>query len=142
MGTIPLGEDILLARHGSNIVKLRQDRKHRSTVAYLRGGEIDTASNVLMATQEVAPVVSQAAFEQAQPAAGQPATPAASISAGAARYLNNESAISRDEVRSLAKISLGFSAIMGTVFGGLLLALYKVGGTEAFDSIATMTTMQ
>lgn len=142
MGTIPLGEDILLARHGSNIVKLRQDRKHRSTVAYLRGGEIDTASNVLMATQEVAPVVSQAAFEQAQPAAGQPATPAASISAGAARYLSNESAISRDEVRSLAKISLGFSAIMGTVFGGLLLALYKVGGPEAFDSIATMTTMQ
>ena len=142
MGTIPLGEDILLVRHGSNIVKFRQDRKHRSTVAYLRGGEIDIASNILMAAPAVAPAISQTASAQAQPAAEKPATPAASISAGAARYLNNESAISREEVRSLAKISLGFSAIMGTVFGGLLLALYKVGGPEAFDSIATMTTMQ
>lgn len=140
MGTIPLGEDILLARHGSNIVKLRQDRKHRATVAYLRDGEIDTASNILKKAPIAAAAISQAA--PSRPVADKPATPAASISRGAARYLNNESAISRQEVRSLAKISLGFSAVMGTIFGGLLLALYKVGGPEAVNSLATMSTLQ
>ncbi|MFJ2619270.1 hypothetical protein [Glutamicibacter sp. NPDC087344] len=140
MGTIPLGEDILLARHGSNIVKFRQNRKHRETVAFLRGGDIDTAPNTVNAVPVAARSISQ--IESAYPAAQVPESPAASISRGAARYLNNESAISRQEVRSLAKISLGFSALMGTIFGGLLLALYKVGGPEAFDSIATMSTMQ
>ncbi|MBM7769541.1 hypothetical protein [Glutamicibacter nicotianae] len=123
MASIPLGEDILLARHGANIVKLRQDRKNRMTVAYLRSGAIDTASNLL-----TAPV----------PAL----TPAASITEGAARYLNDEAEISRREVRSLVKISLGFSALMGVVFGGLVLALYKVGGNEALQSLSYMSAVQ
>ncbi|WP_413454985.1 hypothetical protein ACLQ8T_13915 [Glutamicibacter sp. FR1] len=123
MASIPLGEDILLARHGANIVKLRQDRKNRMTVAYLRSGAIDTASNLL-----TAPV----------PAL----TPAASITEGAARYLNDEAEISRGEVRSLVKISLGFSALMGVVFGGLVLALYKVGGNEALQSLSYMSAVQ
>lgn len=119
MATIPLGEDILLARHGANIVKLRQDRKTRSTVAVLRDGQMDTASNLLTFST---PSLS----------------PAASFSRGAVRYLNDEAEVSRGEVRSLIKISLGFSAVMGIVFGGLVLALYKVGGNEAIQSLAYM----
>jgi len=119
MATIPLGEDILLARHGANIVKLRQDRKTRSTVAVLRDGKMDTASNLLTSST---PSLS----------------PAASFSRGAVRYLNDEAEVSRGEVRSLIKISLGFSAVMGIVFGGLVLALYKVGGNEAIQSLAYM----
>ncbi|KSU65276.1 MULTISPECIES: hypothetical protein [Micrococcaceae] len=119
MATIPLGEDILLVRHGANIVKLRQDRKNRATIAFLRDGQTDSASNV---STVAAPAL----------------TPAASISKGAAKYLNDEAEVSRGEVRSLVKISLGFSAVMGTVFGGLLLALYKVGGNEAIQSLAYM----
>jgi len=45
-------------------------------------------------------------------------------------------------VRSLIKISLGFSAVMGIVFGGLVLALYKVGGNEALQSLAYMGGVQ
>lgn len=123
MATIPLGEDILLARHGANIVKLRQDRKNGATVAHLRGGGTDSASNLLTLP---APAL----------------TPAANFSRGAARYLNDEAEISRGEVRGLVKISLGFSAVMGIVFGGLVLALYKVGGNEAVQSLANMGTIQ
>ncbi|GAA0195330.1 hypothetical protein ACF046_06415 [Glutamicibacter creatinolyticus] len=115
MSTIPLGEDILLARHGSNIVKLRQDRKNRQTVAYLRDGATDTAANVL----------------------GVPAlTPAATFGQSVQTYLNDEAAVSRKEVRSLAKLSLGFSAFTGAVFGGLLLLAYKVGGSELLDNLS------
>lgn len=116
MSTIPLGEDILLARHGANIVKLRQDRKNRQTVAYLRDGATDTAANVL-----AVPVL----------------TPAASFSRGVQTYLNDEAAVTRKEVRSLAKLSLGFSAVAGALFGGLLLIAYKVGGNEMLDHIST-----
>ncbi|MGO2121640.1 hypothetical protein ACTXM3_07180 [Glutamicibacter arilaitensis] len=123
MASIPLGEDILLARHGASIVKFRQDRKNRMTVAYLRGGAIDSASNLI-----AAPV----------PAL----TPAASFSQGAVRYLNDEAEVSRGEVRSLVKISLGFSAVMGIVFGGLVLALYKIGGNEAIQSLTYMGASQ
>ncbi|WP_313811345.1 hypothetical protein [Glutamicibacter sp.] len=118
MGTIPLGEDILLARHGANIVKLRQNRKQRTTIAYLRDGETDSASNVITLTSVT--------------------TPAANISRSAEKYLNDEAEISRAEVRSLVKISLGFSAVLGTIFGGLLLALYKIGGPEAMNSLANL----
>ncbi|UUX58396.1 hypothetical protein [Glutamicibacter halophytocola] len=123
MATIPLGEDILLARHGANIVKLRQDRKNRETIAFLRDGQTDSASNLLAVSAGVL-------------------TPAASFSHGAAKYLNDEAEVSRGEVRSLIKISLGFSAVMGIVFGGLVLALYKVGGNEALQSLAYMGGVQ
>ena len=93
------------------------------TVAYLRSGATDTASNLL-----TTPV----------PAL----TPAASFTEGAVRYLNDEAEISRGEVRSLVKISLGFSALMGVVFGGLVLALYKVGGNEALQSLSYMSAVQ
>ncbi|MGP4995276.1 hypothetical protein [Glutamicibacter ardleyensis] len=122
MGAIPLGEDILLARHGESIIKFRQDRKNRATVAYLRGGEMDSASNILSAN-----VLSTSVR-----------TPVQTISQGTMTCLNNESSVSRQEVRSLVKVSLGFSAVMGVVFGGLLLALYKVGGNEAITSLSSM----
>ncbi|UYQ76973.1 hypothetical protein OF385_13260 [Glutamicibacter sp. JL.03c] len=123
MATIPLGEDILLARHGANIVKLRQDRRNRATIAILRDGQTDSASNLLTLPARAL-------------------TPAASFSQGAAKYLNDEAEVSRGEVRSLVKISLGFSAAMGIVFGGLVLALYKVGGNEALQSLAYMGGVQ
>lgn len=123
MATIPLGEDILLARHGANIVKLRQDRKNRATIAILRDGQTDAASNLMTLPARAL-------------------TPAASIIQGAAKYLNDEAEVSRGEVRSLVKISLGFSAAMGIVFGGLVLALYKVGGNEAIQSLAYMGGVQ
>lgn len=40
-----LGEDILLARHGGAILRLRQDHRTGQTVATLRGGTTDAAPN-------------------------------------------------------------------------------------------------
>ena len=122
MSTIPLGEDILLARHGSNIKKFRQDRKHRLTIAYLRTGGIDTASNQFQA----APVL----------------TPAASFSRNAAQYLNDEAAVSRKEVRMLAKITLGYTAVATAVFGGLIGVLYRIGGVDALQVAANAMSMR
>lgn len=116
MNTIPLGEDILLARHGANIVKLRQDRRNRQTVAVLRNGGTDTASNQLEAV-----VLS----------------PAASIGRGVQAYLNDETAIDRSELRSLAKLALGFTAVTGAIFGGLLWVSYRVGGEELLTDLTT-----
>ncbi|WP_431710285.1 hypothetical protein [Glutamicibacter uratoxydans] len=116
MSSIPLGEDILLARHGANIVKLRQDRRNRQTVALLKDGATDTASNEL----EVAVL-----------------SPAASMSRGVRSYLNDDAPVKRSEVRSLAKISLGFSAITGVVFGALLLITYRIGGNELLENMST-----
>lgn len=121
MGAIPLGEDILLARHGSNIMKFRQDRKNRATVAYLRSGDMDSASNVV-ATRVM--------------------TPAESFSRGAVDYFNDEATVSRQEVRSLVKISLGFTAGIAAIFGGLMFALYKFGGDQAITSLANMGGIQ
>ena len=125
MGTIPLGEDILLARHGERIVKFRQDRKKRSTIAYLNNGTVDSASNEVFAS----------ALQYAK-------TPAVALNEKARRYVNNESAVKREEVRALARISVGFSALVGTIFGGLLLAIYKMGGTEALASLANSGMLQ
>lgn len=116
MSSIPLGEDILLARHGANIVKLRQDRRNRQTVALLKDGATDTASNELGVA-----VLS----------------PAASMSRGVRSYLNDDAPVKRSEVRSLAKISLGFSAITGVVFGALLLITYRIGGNELLENMST-----
>lgn len=116
MSSIPLGEDILLARHGANIVKLRQDRRNRQTVALLKDGATDTASNELGVA-----VLS----------------PAASMSRGVRSYLNDEAPVKRSEVRSLGKISLGFSAITGVVFGALLLITYRIGGNELLENMST-----
>lgn len=118
MGTIPLGEDILLARHGSNIVKLRQDRKQQTTIAYLRDGATDSASNLITLTAVT--------------------TPAQNIVEGAAKYLNDEAEISRSEMRTLGKISLGYSAAAGVVFGGLMLLLYKMSDSAIFENLASM----
>ncbi|WP_130451308.1 hypothetical protein [Zhihengliuella halotolerans] len=43
----PLGEDILLARHGDAVTRFRQDRRLGVTVAVLRGGGRDSAPNRL-----------------------------------------------------------------------------------------------
>ena len=100
MSTIPLGEDILLARHGANIVKLRQDRKTRQTVAYLRDGATDTAANVL-----AVPVL----------------TPAASFIRGVQASHKDEAAAARRELRALANLSLAFVAEAGAFSEELLL---------------------
>lgn len=45
VSTGSLGEDILLARHGDQILRLRQDHRTGQTVATLRGGTTDAAPN-------------------------------------------------------------------------------------------------
>ncbi|WP_077488925.1 hypothetical protein [Sinomonas mesophila] len=47
-GRMHLGEDILLARHGSRIQSLRLDRRADRMVATLTDGTIDCASNRLL----------------------------------------------------------------------------------------------
>ncbi|WP_188805370.1 hypothetical protein [Citricoccus zhacaiensis] len=42
-----MGEDILLARHGDHIIRLRQDARAGQTVATLRDGSSDAAPNHL-----------------------------------------------------------------------------------------------
>ncbi|GAB3620167.1 hypothetical protein GCM10027417_14280 [Glutamicibacter endophyticus] len=117
MSTIPLGEDILLARHGANIIKFRQDRKNGRTVAYLRNGQTDTAANLVARVGAL--------------------TPADSMRGAAERFLNDEATVSRREARTLAKISLGYSIVAGVVFGGLLLALYHVGGADSLQYLTS-----
>lgn len=83
-GRMRLGEDILLARHGSNIASMRLDRRADRMVATLRDGSIDCASNSLLAT---AP------------------SPVARLGAQLTAVRNDTASVSRAEIRTLAKFS-------------------------------------
>lgn len=83
----PLGEDILLARHGDAVKRFRQDRRLGVTVAVLRGGGRDSAPNRLDAVV---------------PSALPPAERAAAVMGDFRAGLSNAQ---RAEARYLAKVA-------------------------------------
>lgn len=86
----PLGEDILLARHGDRVVRMTQDRGRGVTVAVLRGGEVDVAPNRLDVVVPAPPAERAAAFVR--------------------DYRAGQSGVDRDEVRLLVRMSAIWTA--------------------------------
>ena len=120
--TMPLGEDILLARHGSNIVEMTQDRKNNLTRARLVDGTLDTASNFLVSLNAMAAV-----------------TPAERFTKVAGDYSADRLPVSRQEVRFMAKIT-GIWAVASTAFiGALGWVIFNYGDPESLVGIMGTT---
>ena len=119
---MPLGEDILLARHGSNIVEMTQDRKNNLTRARLVDGSIDTASNFLVNLNAMAAV-----------------TPVERFSKVAGDYSADRLPVSRQEIRFMAK-STGIWAVASTAFiGALGWVIFNYGDPESLVGIMGTT---
>ncbi|GHG51570.1 hypothetical protein GCM10012320_21000 [Sinomonas cellulolyticus] len=110
-GRMRLGEDILLARHGSSIVSMRLDRRADCMVATLRDGSIDCASNRILATGP---------------------SPLARLGAQVQALREDRAEVSRSEVKTLLKFSAIWLAI-SVVFtvGVVCLAAFAPGGADA-----------
>jgi hypothetical protein len=111
--TMPLGEDILLARHGSNIAEMTQDRKNNLTRARLVDGSIDTASNFLVSLNAMAAV-----------------TPAERFSKVAGDYSADRLSVSRSEIRFMAKLSAVWGVASLAFIGGMSWVVYNYGDPE------------
>lgn len=111
--TMPLGEDILLARHGSNIVEMTQDRKRNLTRARLADGSIDTASNFLVSLNAMAAI-----------------TPAERLGKVAGDYSADRLPVSRSDIRFMAKLSAAWGVASLALIGGMSWALYTFGDPD------------
>ncbi|RAX48729.1 hypothetical protein DQ353_13435 [Arthrobacter sp. AQ5-05] len=112
--TMPLGEDILLARHGSSIVEMTQDRKNNLTRARLVDGSTDTASNFLVSLNAMAAT-----------------TPAERFTKVAGDYSADRLPVSRQEIRFMAKVT-GIWAVASTAFiGALGWVIFNYGDHES-----------
>ena len=111
--TMPFGEDILLARHGSNIAEMTQDRKHNLTRARLADGSIDTASNFLVSLNAMAAI-----------------TPAERLGKVAGDYSADRLPVSRSDIRFMAKLSAAWGVASLALIGGMSWALYTFGDPE------------
>ena len=112
--TMPLGEDILLARHGDRIVEMTQDRKNQLTIARLVDGSIDSASNYLVNIKEMMAL-----------------TPAERMSNLAGDYSADRLQISRKDIKFMMRISAIWTAASAVVIGGMTWAIYTYGDAEA-----------
>lgn len=112
--TMPLGEDILLARHGDRIVEMTQDRKNQLTTARLVDGSIDSASNYLVNIKEMMAL-----------------TPAERMSNLAGDYSADRLQISRKDIKFMMRISAIWTAASAVVIGGMTWAIYTYGDAEA-----------
>ena len=110
---MPFGEDILLARHGSNIAEMTQDRKHNLTRARLADGSIDTASNFLVSLNAMAAI-----------------TPAERLGKVAGDYSADRLPVSRSDIRFMAKLSAAWGVASLALIGGMSWALYTFGDPE------------
>ena len=100
-GRMHLGEDILLARHGSRIQSLRLDRRADRMVATLTDGTIDCASNRLLPSGP---------------------TPVEVLRAKVEAVRADTASVSRQELRTLARFSavwLGISVILTAIIVGI-----------------------
>ncbi|MFF5792057.1 hypothetical protein ACFY5D_08430 [Paeniglutamicibacter sp. NPDC012692] len=115
---MPLGEDILLARHGDRIVDMTQDRKNNVTRARLSDGTSDTASNFLVNLNAIAAV-----------------TPAERLSKVAGDYSADRLSISRKEIRLMMRLSAVWAVVSAAIVGGLTWAIYSYGDPETLVQI-------
>lgn len=116
--TMPLGEDILLARHGDRIIQLRQDRKHDLTIARLHDGHTDWAANTLAGMSERIPE-----------------SPAMWMGRLADDFKADKLPMPSGEVRFLAKLGViwgGLSLVLST---GILWLTYQSANPELMHSM-------
>lgn len=112
----PLGEDILLARHGANVRRIRQDRTLGVSVAELRSGGVDVAPNRL---DGGAPVLA-------------PAERAATLLGD---YRAGRTGISRAEVRILGRVAAVWSVAAVAVGAG---AAWVMSGMMDAETLRAM----
>lgn len=113
---MPLGEDILLARHGSHIVEMTQDRRNNVTRARLADGSIDTASNFLVSLNAMASAAQ---------------TPASRFSKAADSYSADQLPVSRKEIRFMAKLAGAWAATSLVFVGGLSWVIFTYGDPDS-----------
>lgn len=117
---MPLGEDILLARHGSNIVQMTQDRRNNLTRARLADGRIDTASNFLVNLNAMSAVAQ---------------TPASRFGKVAEDYSADQLPVSRKEIRFMAKLAGAWAATSLVFVGGLSWVIFKYGDADSLIQV-------
>lgn len=117
---MPLGEDILLARHGSNIVEMTQDRRNNLTRARLADGRIDTASNFLVGLNAMSAVAQ---------------TPASRLDKVAENYSADKLPVSRKEMRFMAKLAGAWAATSLVIVGGLSWVIFTYGDAESLVQV-------
>lgn len=117
---MPLGEDILLARHGSNIVEMTQDRRNNLTRVRLADGSIDTASNFLVSLNAMASAAQ---------------TPASRISKAADSYSADQLPVSRKEIRFMTKLAGIWAATSLACVGGLSWAIVTFGDADSLVQV-------
>lgn len=120
--TMHLGQDILLVRHGNDIVQLRQDRKHDITIARLRGGRTDWAPNTLAG---VTPSM--------------PESPALRMGRLADDFKADKLPMRRDEVRFLAKLGAVWGGVALALSGGILWLTYQSANPDLMQSMLGAT---
>lgn len=120
--TMPLGEDILLARHGDRIVEMTQDRKNNVTRVLLSDGTSDTASNFLVSLNALAAV-----------------TPVERFGKMAGDYSADRLPVSRGEIRLMVRLSAAWAVVSTAVVGGLSWAIYSYGDAEMLAQIMGST---
>lgn len=121
---MPLGEDILLARHGSSIVEMTQDRKNNLTRARLVDGSVDTASNFLISLNAMAAL-----------------TPAERFSKAAGDYSADRLPVSRKEIRFMAKLTAAWALASAAFIGGMGWVIVKFGDPELMMQVMSTPMM-
>lgn len=121
---MPLGEDILLARHGSSIVEMTQDRKNNLTRARLVDGSVDTASNFLVSLNAMAAL-----------------TPAERFSKAAGDYSADRLPVSRKEIRFMAKLTGAWTLASAAFIGGMGWVMVKFGDPELMMQVMSAPMM-
>lgn len=115
---MPLGEDILLARHGDRLIEMTQDRKNNLTVARLVDGSTDSASNYLVNLNDMAAL-----------------SPVERLGKVAGDYSEDRLPVSRREVKLMLRLSAAWLAVSSVVVGGLSWVIYTYGDPELIISM-------
>lgn len=110
-----LGEDILLARHGSHIDRLTHDRRNHRMVAVLDDGTVDYASNLLLAPRP---------------------TPITRMRQQIQDIRDDVSPISKADLRVLGWFTAGW-AVVSALFMVAVIALASTSGGAALAQAAT-----
>lgn len=111
-----LGQDILLARHGSRIDRFTLDRRNHRTVAVLNDGTVDYAPNRLVAV---------------------PPTPLERLSQQVQDVRDGVSPLTKAELKVLLWFTLGW-IVLSVLFVVGVIALSSVAGPQTFAQTATL----
>ncbi|WP_334171539.1 hypothetical protein [Sinomonas sp.] len=114
--TMRLGEDILLARHGSHINRMTHDRRNHRMVAILDNGTVDYASNVLVAP---------------------PRTPIERLQQQIRDVRDDVAPITKSDLRVLGWFTAGWAVISALFIVGIIV-LGSTNGGAAFAQASTL----